>query len=67
MKTLKDNEVYLWEYKTLLDVTDRVPRFIEEVYNCKRPHSALDYFSPEEFEKKIELEYKDGNEPEIIL
>ena len=29
MKTLKDNEVHLWEYKTFLDVIDRVPNFIE--------------------------------------
>ena len=67
MKTLKDNEVYLWEYKTLLDVVERVPHFIEEVYNRKRPHSSLNYFSPEEFEKVVEVEYQDKNGPEIIL
>lgn len=61
MKTLKDNEVYMWDYQTILDVLDRVPYFIEEVYNKKRLHSSLDYFSPEEFEKKIEVEYKDKN------
>jgi hypothetical protein len=38
--------------KTYLDVLDRVPRFIEEVYNKKRPHSSLGYLSPEEFEKR---------------
>jgi len=59
MKTLKDNEVYLWEYRTLLDVTDRVPYFIEEVYNRKRPHSSLEYLSPEEFEKREELKYEE--------
>ena len=52
MKTLKVNEVYMWEYKTYLDVLDRVPYFIEEVYNKKRPHSSLGYLSPEEFEKR---------------
>lgn len=61
MKTLKDNEVYMWHYETYLDVIERVPYFIEEVYNKKRLHSSLDYFSPEEFEKKIEVEYKDKN------
>ena len=51
MKTLKDNEVYLWHYETYLDVIDRVPYFIEEVYNKKRVHSALGYVTPEEFEE----------------
>jgi transposase InsO family protein len=58
MKTLKQNEVYMWEYKTYLDVIDRVPRFIEEVYNKKRPHSSLNYLSPEEFEKRTESAYQ---------
>lgn len=57
MKTLKQNEVYMWEYETYLDVIDRVPHFIEEVYNKKRPHSSLGYVSPEEFEKQTESKY----------
>ena len=51
MKTLKCNEVHLWNYKTILDVLDRVPYFIEEIYNKKRLHSSLDYQTPEEYEK----------------
>jgi len=58
MKTLKENEVYCWEYETILDVIERVPRFIEDVYNRKRPHSSLDYLSPEEFEEKWNVEYQ---------
>lgn len=61
MKTLKDNEVYLWAYETLLDVIERVPYFIEEVYNKKRLHSGLDYLTPEEFEQKIEMESQNNN------
>lgn len=61
MKTLKDNEVYMWAYETILDVIERVPYFIEEVYNKKRLHSSLDYLTPEEFEKKIEMECQDNN------
>lgn len=52
MKTLKQNEVYLWAYETYLDVIERVPYFIEEVYNKKRLHSSLGYQTPEEFEKQ---------------
>lgn len=50
MKTLKTEEVYLSEYRTLDDVQSRLPYFIEQVYNRKRLHSALGYRPPEEFE-----------------
>jgi len=53
MKTLKYNEVYLNHYETMADVVDRVPEFIEEVYNKKRLHSSLGYLTPEEFERQI--------------
>ena len=49
-KTLKAEEVYLWEYETYADVIDRVPYFIEDVYNSRRLHSSIGYLPPEEFE-----------------
>ena len=49
-KTLKAEEVYLWEYETYADVTSRIPYFIEDVYNTRRLHSSLGYLPPEEFE-----------------
>jgi len=49
-KTLKYEEVYLFDYETLADVLDRIPYFIEEVYNRKILHSALGYLSPVNFE-----------------
>lgn len=52
-KTLKHEEILLKKYKRLDDVQSNVPRFIEEVYNRKRLHSAIGYLSPEKFEEKI--------------
>lgn len=34
-RTLKAKEVYMFEYETYEDVLERIPYFIEEVYNKK--------------------------------
>jgi putative transposase len=54
MRTLKQEEVYLANYETYLDVVDNLPRFIEEVYNEKRVHSGIDYLTPNELEERVQ-------------
>ena len=54
MKTLKAEEVHLWEYRTMEDVQRRIPYFIEDVYNHKRLHSAIGYCPPNEYEFMLE-------------
>lgn len=49
-KTLKAEEVYLNDYRTLHDAEANIGSFIEDVYNTKRLHSSLGYVPPAEFE-----------------
>jgi putative transposase len=53
IKTLKYEEVYLFEYQNLIEARGRISQFIEEVYNEKRLHSALGYRPPAEFERLL--------------
>ncbi len=53
MKTLKVEEVYVAGYDNFANLAERLPRFIEQIYNAKGLHSALGYRSPEEFETQL--------------
>ena len=62
-KTLKYEEVHLSNYETYDDVIERLPHFIEEVYNKKRLHSALGYLTPEEYEMRTQKTKTAGRAP----
>jgi putative transposase len=53
MKTLKMEEVYLYEYESMAEARSRIGYFLEAVYNQKRLHSALGYVPPAEFEESL--------------
>ena len=65
-KTLKYEEVHLWNYETYDDVIERLPFFIEEVYNFKRLHSSIGYVPPNEFEDAL-VNMKPADRPVLIL
>ena len=52
IRTLKEEEIYLNDYDDITDAKAYIGHFIEQVYNQKRPHSALGYLTPIEFEQK---------------
>lgn len=53
MKTLKCEEVYVRDYRTMDEARASIAYFIEQVYNAKRLHSALDYRPPATFEAAL--------------
>jgi transposase InsO family protein len=50
MRTIKEEEVELSEYRDFSDARKQIGHFIEDVYNQKRIHSSLGYLTPAEFE-----------------
>ena len=52
IRTLKEEEVHLNDYEDITEARARIGHFITQVYNHKRPHSALSYLTPMEFEQQ---------------
>jgi putative transposase len=50
MRTIKEEEVNLSEYRNYQEVYEHIGEFLDNVYMHKRIHSALGYLTPGEFE-----------------
>ena len=49
---LKEEEIHLNEYQDIHEARERIGHFIRQVYHLKRPHSALRYLTPMEFQRQ---------------
>lgn len=52
VRTIKEEEVNLSDYESFAQAYAQIGRFLEEVYQKKRIHSALRYLTPAEFEHR---------------
>jgi transposase InsO family protein len=50
IRTIKEEEVGLTEYRDYEDALTQIGHFIDDVYLTKRIHSSLGYLTPAEFE-----------------
>ncbi len=66
-RTLKVEEIYMFEYETYAEVLERIPYFTSQVYNRKRLHSFPGYMSPEEFENIINKKMKGNKSHQLVL
>jgi putative transposase len=56
MRTVKEEQVDLTEYRNFADAKAQLGQFIDKVYNRKRIHSSLGYLTPSEFEQQWQRE-----------
>lgn len=52
VRTIKEEEVDLSDYRDFADARGQIGHFIDRVYNVKRIHSSLGYLTPREFEEQ---------------
>jgi putative transposase len=56
VRTIKEEEVNLSDYRDFADAQGHITRFLDDVYNVKRIHSSLGYLTPREFEEQWRLQ-----------
>ena len=52
MRTIKEEEVDLSEYRNFTEAYQQIEQFLEDVYMKKRIHSSLGYLTPDEYERQ---------------
>ena len=57
IRTIKEEEVYLTEYRDYEEELNQIGHFIDDVYLTKRIHSALGYLTPAEYEAQWRNEH----------
>jgi transposase InsO family protein len=58
IRTIKEEEVHLSDYRDYSDAFAHLGRFLDDVYQHKRIHSALGYLTPAEFEQQWRAQQK---------
>lgn len=61
MRTIKEEEVNLSEYRDFYDARRRMGHFLDDVYQHKRIHSALGYLTPVEYEAQWRARTNNSN------
>ena len=62
MRTIKEEEVDLSDYRNFNEVYNRIEEFLDEVYMKKRIYSSLGYLTPSEFEAKWRAEWSSASD-----
>jgi transposase InsO family protein len=65
MRTIKEEEVNLSDYRDFGDAYKQIGRFMDDVYMTKRIHSSLGYLTPAEFETTYRLFHTQVDTPII--
>jgi transposase InsO family protein len=66
MRTIKEEEVDLSEYRDFEDARRNLARFLDDVYNRKRIHSSFGYLTPREFESLWKTNQRRTSDPATL-